>query len=106
MGCFSLTDQAAEKRVCKRSRRKVNELILPRYFVASKDTVVKYPSLTDECFCANGTLGAVRRSGGKQQGEGNVQVLKLVESPKLSQNVEISAVESVLISSARPPPKI
>lgn len=80
------------------------ELILPRYFIPSEDTAAKCPSLLDERFCVNGTLGAVTRSGGKQQGEGNVQVLKLLESPKMSQNVEMSAVEQILISSAPPPP--
>ena len=73
---------------------------MPCYFIASEDTAVKCPSLIDQCFCANGTLGAVTRSSGKQQGEGNVQVLKLLESPKMSQNVEASAVEQILVSSA------
>lgn len=85
-------------------RKLADELILPRYFTASEDTAVGRPSLIDECFCVNGTLGAVTRSGGKQQGEGNVQVLKLLESPKMSQNVEVSAMEQILISSAPPSP--
>lgn len=80
--------------------KRADELILLRYFIASEDTAVKCPSHIDEYFYVNGTLGAVTRRGGKQQGEGNVQVLKFLESPKTSQNVEISAMEQILISSA------
>lgn len=77
-----------------------DELILLCYFIASEDdTAVKCPSPIDERFCGNGTSGALTRSGGKRQGEGKVQVLKLLESPKMLQNVEVSAMEQILISS-------
>lgn len=73
---------------------------MPRYFIAPEDAAVNCPSLTEESFCVNGTLGATRSSGGKQRREGNVQVLKLLESPEMPQNVEVSAEEQIRVSSA------
>ena len=64
-----------------------------------RQTLQQCPALTDERFDVHGALGAVTRSG-KQQGEGNVQVLKFLESPETLQNVELSAREQILISSA------